>query len=637
MTKMISMIDSRRKVAYGIVVLLLVGGAGKCCADAETERWGDNATPFWVSGNQKGAFVVVPHSDDEGPAFQAYFVRGTDRKVHRAGSYRGQVSAVIVAGARLHVFRESGRHNSYVIGQSARTEKPVPESLQVLAGAAAGDQPYILVRARTAVSLPHQPKTTDESAPQQIRMPQSAAPSALAQASLLQISTNPARARLRPHFATAVPPVQLEVGDCALITRTPRADWYSLTDMPLPVQEWQTFSLAVLNKTVHLFGLLPRTAETGADDLVPAYCSFGFDQQKPIVVTTQPDLRNITNVTACVIGGQITLVMTVRSPTAPVPGETGQRSSAFAHHLCSLTDADQAWSLGAALKQSPDVMLTAGPERLRFTTLGPDIAVFYQVSANEVRMGCYSPHGTITRALSEPSITAEPAPLPLEWLFNPYAAVVLIVAAGVLIFYRRADVLMPATPLPAYVRLAPFWRRILAFLLDLMVPFLLTMIVFAGPLLELGTQSALAAQNDVMRNAQQMVAENPKLFLRTTIFLYSALIAYFTVAEMLMSTTPGKRLLGLVVVNYSGQRLAPRQAIYRNLLRLLELYPQVRLMTLLVMLFSVRRQRIGDLAARTIVVLNTPAPYPSEPQTPNVSSMDAADQTNKKKDEHRLQ
>jgi uncharacterized RDD family membrane protein YckC len=64
----------------------------------------------------------------------------------------------------------------------------------------------------------------------------------------------------------------------------------------------------------------------------------------------------------------------------------------------------------------------------------------------------------------------------------------------------------------------------------------------------------------------------------------------------------GKRLLRLRVIDASGLKLQPSQIIIRNLLRPVDLLPACYLLGGLVSFGSRRGQRLGDLAANTVVV-----------------------------------
>ena len=66
--------------------------------------------------------------------------------------------------------------------------------------------------------------------------------------------------------------------------------------------------------------------------------------------------------------------------------------------------------------------------------------------------------------------------------------------------------------------------------------------------------------------------------------------------------TVGKRLLRLRVVDVQGLRLQFSQIAIRNLLRFVDMLPAFYLVGGLACLFSRRGQRLGDLAANTIVI-----------------------------------
>jgi uncharacterized RDD family membrane protein YckC len=66
--------------------------------------------------------------------------------------------------------------------------------------------------------------------------------------------------------------------------------------------------------------------------------------------------------------------------------------------------------------------------------------------------------------------------------------------------------------------------------------------------------------------------------------------------------TLGKRLLGLRVMDVRGLRLQPYQIIIRNLLRAVDSLPAAYLLGGLTSLFNRYAQRLGDLAANTIVI-----------------------------------
>lgn len=81
-------------------------------------------------------------------------------------------------------------------------------------------------------------------------------------------------------------------------------------------------------------------------------------------------------------------------------------------------------------------------------------------------------------------------------------------------------------------------------------------------------------------------------------------LGYFFIPEALWSRTPGKYLQGLVVVDPSGGRCGWRRALLRTLVRVVEANPLLfgGLPAGVDILVSKRNQRLGDLAAGTLVV-----------------------------------
>ncbi|WP_222920148.1 RDD family protein [Natrinema sp. SYSU A 869] len=77
-------------------------------------------------------------------------------------------------------------------------------------------------------------------------------------------------------------------------------------------------------------------------------------------------------------------------------------------------------------------------------------------------------------------------------------------------------------------------------------------------------------------------------------------IGYFVVCEGATGTAVGKRLLGLAVADADGGPARGRQVLVRNLVRLLEA-SLLYLPSVLAIAITERGQRLGDLAAGTIV------------------------------------
>ena len=86
---------------------------------------------------------------------------------------------------------------------------------------------------------------------------------------------------------------------------------------------------------------------------------------------------------------------------------------------------------------------------------------------------------------------------------------------------------------------------------------------------------------------------------------------YFTLFEAFWNgQTPGKRLFRIRVIQTSGRQISFFEAMIRNLLRLVDILPSFYLVGVIAMACNRRHQRLGDLAAGTLVVHERPAEEP---------------------------
>ncbi len=87
------------------------------------------------------------------------------------------------------------------------------------------------------------------------------------------------------------------------------------------------------------------------------------------------------------------------------------------------------------------------------------------------------------------------------------------------------------------------------------------------------------------------------------LFHFVIMFGYSAVSEMLFNgQTLGKRVLNIRVMDERGLRLRPGQVLIRNLLRVADILPAFYALGGAFCLFSKRCQRLGDLAAGTVVV-----------------------------------
>ncbi|MCC6316944.1 MAG: stage II sporulation protein M [Gemmatimonadaceae bacterium] len=88
---------------------------------------------------------------------------------------------------------------------------------------------------------------------------------------------------------------------------------------------------------------------------------------------------------------------------------------------------------------------------------------------------------------------------------------------------------------------------------------------------------------------------------------FALLWGYFALFEGLREgQTPGKKWLGIRVIQETGHGITMREAAIRNLLRLADFLPPPYLLGALIVAVHPRGRRLGDLAAGTVVVRDNP-------------------------------
>lgn len=124
------------------------------------------------------------------------------------------------------------------------------------------------------------------------------------------------------------------------------------------------------------------------------------------------------------------------------------------------------------------------------------------------------------------------------------------------------------------------------------VAILLVLFIFVGYLAYL----VMAARGEFA-----VVGEEPSS-LPFWVILFVASFLYYWVGEGLWGRTIGKRFCDLRVVATDGSRIGLGRALVRTVLRLVDILPAFYLLGALVVWVTRRDQRIGDLAAGTVVV-----------------------------------
>ena len=98
--------------------------------------------------------------------------------------------------------------------------------------------------------------------------------------------------------------------------------------------------------------------------------------------------------------------------------------------------------------------------------------------------------------------------------------------------------------------------------------------------------------------------------------ILALLFGYYMVTETVWNQTIGKRVLGIRVVSADGSKPTPGAILIRTVLRIVDAFPAFYLVGFISMYATgSRRQRVGDIAAKTRVVA-ADAPIDEPPSAP---------------------
>ncbi len=89
--------------------------------------------------------------------------------------------------------------------------------------------------------------------------------------------------------------------------------------------------------------------------------------------------------------------------------------------------------------------------------------------------------------------------------------------------------------------------------------------------------------------------------------------------ELQNGATPGKRMMGILVIQDNGTPVTPSASVIRNLLRTADFLPFLYATGLVAMLLNREFKRLGDLAAGTLVIYRHEAKMPTNPPSDSVT------------------
>jgi len=556
--------------------ITLLTGVSLAIQPAQTTN-PDTSRSLWSTGDESGVYLVLAWQQDQQNGFYIFYRPPAKEEFLTSQWYQGQPASVTVREHNLLVFLNTSRCFSYDMYNNPRTQRRLPPELLSVSAVTRQNKLYVLALAQQPASVPLLISPS---------IPDSSAPTPDAKDDLQPDSNQPAK------NSGIESTVFVETGNYLVLKLTRKNRWYSLSDHPLTLAHWEKPSLVVCGDKIRLFGL--DNSPLNGNQKIIAHCR--LEKGHCTAVETLP-LDDVLDFTALAVnrGLQLRVIAGVSSFDSDKKPDQSNSPALAQFHVGWPTDTG--WHFSSPLEKQPGTILLAPPNQLSFAAFDQNIAAFESLSPRQILFGVYSAEGKIVQDIAQPVGTVnQQVPKFLLLFFSPYIIIVLIVIVFLSIFWRRADAFGNPPALPDCVMLAPLLRRVIAFILDTIPPFLVPFSLFADRL----------PPQDVLLDQMQQNYYDPVLLKFLGLF-YLLLITYFAICEIILSATPGKMALHLIVLNNQGYPITIRQALVRNLFRFIELYRDMPFIALVVTLISKRRQRIGDLAARTIVVVKTPA------------------------------
>lgn len=215
------------------------------------------------------------------------------------------------------------------------------------------------------------------------------------------------------------------------------------------------------------------------------------------------------------------------------------------------------------------------------------------------------------------ALSAE-TPSSLDARTRDLLAYILLALVLLVVFLRRQESISKPAPLAPGIAPATMGKRMLAFLLDMLISSPITLSILYP------TLSSLSLQQLEMIQEEASPGEVWNGVFWPWMLAASIYCAYTAIFELVWRASPGKRIMGCRVVAENGDRCSAVTILLRNLLRLVELFPKGQFLAAIILVVLTRnRQRLGDLIARTLVVESVPLPRETTPDNPPPADPDA--------------
>jgi uncharacterized RDD family membrane protein YckC len=241
----------------------------------------------------------------------------------------------------------------------------------------------------------------------------------------------------------------------------------------------------------------------------------------------------------------------------------------------------ETWSKPIPLQPSEPVRQA---QARTLASAGGNLRLFFIENAR-VREQSFTLEGQPIGTVSELNFPRMPSTPESQW-----PSIALMIALMFILFgtIRRRATLPGGMIDPSKIPLAPLVLRLMAAGIDI------------SPVII--TATVIIMRYELTRDPGEILVELPQNL--AMIIALVGYVLYTSVSEYFTGRTLGKLIFGLKVAGLDGQRARPFPLILRNVLRLLDL--SLGLIIIVLMVFSPLQQRVGDIAAGTVVVLQNP-------------------------------
>lgn len=519
---------------------------------------------------------------------------------------RGRVRQLAAYSGSLHVFLDGGAHYRFQIpdsDQASRTwspERRLGEGSLPMALAADDDANclFAIVDAQTAMKL-ESPKPDDgkddvfavEGDDDKTEMSSNRndndQDNAANSAPDTESSTPPNAPPPSDEATEANQQAQVEDNRFVLV-RYRNREWTRLAAVPIEMDAEKPIWIAARGEKVWLLGVSQATSAVIWSDWN------GTQWSEPADLNIPPERV-------------VAMMVPDKAPAIIVRGSTDRKSGDKAE-LTPWLLIDGEWQ-----RQSP-LNIAGAPliepvDDISVSNFGSRIIASWRTAESGVQAAIWSPSGG--DGLVDPRTVAilSIAPTsPQNEQLQVLIGVVILIALLSIIFARRRESFLVDLPMPAGYELASYYRRLIAFAIDLLIVAVAAYPVILYPWMSthVDMNADLTEQIDQVKIA--VLAEPDAVFWRW-MAAASAFVVYGVFTELMFAATLGKMIMGLRVSSDKGSRCSPQAILLRNLLRFIELYPAMQFApTLIFVLMTRNRQRIGDLVARTVVIERSAAP-----------------------------